>query len=298
MPTLLLTGAGGQLGQELQALASHYPDWVFLAPKREDLDITDTNALARYFQQYQPDYCLNTAAYTAVDKAEQEEELAFAINATAAGMLARLCQEHGTQLIHYSTDYVYESGIDRPLIETDITEPEGIYAASKLSGDKLVLHTLPSAMIIRTSWVYSSYGHNFVKTMLRLGQERDHLSVVFDQVGTPTYAHDLAQASLQIIEQVEKGETPREKLGGVFHYSNEGVTSWYDFSITIFDANGLSCEVAPIESKAYPTPAARPHYSVLNKAKIKAAFGLRIPHWQDGLRRCLIQINAGEPSWK
>jgi dTDP-4-dehydrorhamnose reductase len=290
MPTILITGAGGQLGCELQALANNYPQWTFLAPTRQELDITDDDALGAYFEKYKPDYCLNTAAYTAVDKAEQEQQQAYAINANAAAAVARLCKDYGTQLVHYSTDYVYKDGVNRPLIEIDITTGNSVYADSKLTGDTLVLQALPTAMIIRTSWVYSSFGHNFVKTMLRLGREREQLSVVFDQIGTPTYAYDLAAVSLELIAKAETGEISKEELGGIFHYSNEGVTSWYDFAIRIFELSQVDCKVLPIESKDYPTPAKRPHYSVLNKAKIKHAFGLTIPHWQDGLERCLKKL--------
>ncbi|MEL7221294.1 MAG: dTDP-4-dehydrorhamnose reductase [Bacteroidota bacterium] len=290
MPTILITGAGGQLGQELQTLSNHYPRWTFLAPTRQELDITDQVALPAFFAKHQPDYCLNTAAYTAVDKAETEQELAYAINAQAAAAIARLCQTHDTQLIHYSTDYAYKGDYNRPLLEDDATLGDGIYAKSKLQGDQMVLQELPAAMVIRTSWVYSSFGHNFVKTMLRLGQQRDALSVVFDQIGTPTYAYDLAAASLKIIEKIESGTVNKEDASGIFHYSNEGVCSWYDFAIRIFELSGIQCTVSPIESKDYPTPASRPHYSVLNKAKIKNTFELSIPHWQDGLERCLKKL--------
>lgn len=290
MPTILITGAGGQLGQELQSLASHYPQWTFLAPTRQELDITDESILIDFFNTHQPDYCLNTAAYTAVDKAEEEHDLAYAINAQAAAAIARLCKQHNTQLIHYSTDYVYKGDNNRPLLENDATLGDGVYAQSKLQGDQLVLREMPTAMIIRTSWVYSSFGHNFVKTMLRLGQQREALSVVFDQIGTPTYAYDLAAASLEIIKKSETGQVSKQQLGGIFHYSNEGVCSWYDFAIRIFELSDIECKVSPIESKDYPTPASRPHYSVLNKAKIKNALGITIPHWQDGLKRCLAKL--------
>jgi len=295
MPTILITGAGGQLGQELQAFDHRYPNWTFLAPTRQSLDITDESALQAFFATHKPDYCLNTAAYTAVDKAEEEQEQAYAINAQAAAAIARFCLHHNTQLIHYSTDYVYKGDYNRPLLEDDATLGDGIYAQSKLQGDQLVLQELPAAMIIRTSWVYSSFGHNFVKTMLRLGKQRDALSVVFDQIGTPTYAYDLAAASLEIIKKIESGAISKQDASGVFHYSNEGVCSWYDFAICIFECSDIKCKVSPIESKDYPTPASRPHYSVLNKAKIKKTFDLNIPHWQDGLKRCLETIKKQLP---
>ncbi len=290
MPTLLITGAGGQLGKEFKALESAYPNWNFIAPTRQELDICDENSVAWFFEKHQPDYCLNTAAYTAVDKAETEQEQAYKVNRDAAVFVARQCQLHHSQLIHFSTDYVYKSGVSRPLIETDATAPEGVYAASKLAGDEDILVTLPGAMVIRTSWVYSTFGHNFVKTMLRLGEERDELGIVFDQIGTPTYARDIAVAVLNIIDKVASGKLPNNSLSGIFHYSNEGVCSWYDFALSIFELSSIICEVKPIESKAYPTPAKRPHFSVLNKAKIKEQFEMTIPHWRDSLRECLEKL--------
>jgi dTDP-4-dehydrorhamnose reductase len=290
MPKLLITGAGGQLGKEFASLAAIFPQWHFLLPTREELDITDIAKLEDFFATHRPDYCLNTAAYTAVDKAEEDRDTAFAINATAAQHLATTCKKQGTHLFHYSTDYVYQVGIDRPLKETDPTLPQNVYAASKLAGDQMVSITLPAATIIRTSWVYSSYGHNFVKTMLRLGKERSKLRVVFDQVGTPTYAYDLALFTLQLIEKIEIGLLEPQQLAGIFHYSNEGVCSWYDFALAIFELSGISCDVDPIESREYPTPAQRPNYSVLNKAKIKQVSGLKIPYLRDALNRCLLKI--------
>ena len=287
MPKILITGAGGQVGQELLSLQQQYPDWTFYAPTREGLDICDASQVQEVINQFQPDYCLNTAAYTAVDRAEEEQKRAMEVNATAAKQLAQICQANGTHLIHYSTDYVYAAGISRPLREDDPTDPAGVYAATKLKGDQLVQAAQPAATIIRTSWVYSSFGHNFVKTMLRLGQERDQLRVVFDQIGTPTYARDLARTTLQIIQQVEMGKTSLAALAGIFHYSNEGVCSWYDFALAIFELARLDCQVSPIESKEYPTPAQRPNFSVLNKAKIKAATGISIPHWREALVECL-----------
>lgn len=291
MPTLLITGAGGQLGQEFADLANSFSEWHFLLPTRSQLDITDTAQIEDFFAHYRPDYCLNTAAYTAVDRAEEDRDTAFAINATAVQQLATICKKHGTHLFHYSTDYVYQSGIDRPLKENDPTLPQSVYAASKLAGDQMVSMILPEATIIRTSWVYSSYGHNFVKTMLRLGSERSELRVVFDQVGTPTYAQDLALYTLQLIEKIEAGILDRHQLAGVFHFSNEGVCSWYDFAQAIFDLSEITCDVYPIESWEYPTPAQRPYYSVLNKAKIKKASGINIPYWREALQRCLKKIN-------
>ena len=290
MPKILITGAGGQLGQALRVLATAFhPTWECYFPTRSELDITDGAAVAAFFQRVQPDYCLNTAAYTAVDRAEEESARAFASNAEAVKFLAEECATHGTHLFHYSTDYVYQAGIDRPLREDDPTAPAGVYAASKLAGDQAVLRALPAATILRTSWVYSSFGHNFLHTMLRLGRERAELRVVFDQVWSPTNAHDLAAVTLQLIARVEQGQLPRHELAGIYHYSNEGVCSWYDFALAIFEIAGVDCKVVPIESHEYPTAAQRPHYSVLNKRKIKAAFGLEIPHWRASLRDCLAE---------
>lgn len=292
MPTLLITGAGGQLGKEFAFLANSYPDWHFLLPVRDELDITDTAAIEAFFTNHQPDYCLNTAAYTAVDRAEEDRDSAFAINATAVHQLAMICKKYGTHLFHYSTDYVYASGIDRPLREDDPTQAQSVYAASKLAGDQMINMTLPTATIIRTSWVYSSYGHNFVKTMLRLGTERPELRVVFDQVGTPTYAQDLALYTLKLIEKLEASLLVPEELAGIFHFSNEGVCSWYDFAQAIFELSGITCTVYPIESGEYPTPAQRPNYSVLNKTKIKKVSGMNIPYWREALQRCLKSIGS------
>jgi dTDP-4-dehydrorhamnose reductase len=290
MPTLLITGAGGQLGKEFAGLANSFPKWHFLLPPRSELDITDTAKIEEFFASNRPDYCLNTAAYTAVDRAEEDRDTAFAINANAAQQLAMVCKKYNTHLFHYSTDYVYQSGIDRPLKEDDPTQPQGVYAASKLAGDQMVSMILPEATIIRTSWVYSSHGHNFVKTMLHLGKERSELRVVFDQVGTPTYAYDLALYTLELIEKIEVG-LDAHQLAGIFHFSNEGVCSWYDFALAIFELSGITCNVYPIESWEYPTPAQRPNYSVLNKAKIKKISGINIPHWREALQRCLDKIS-------
>jgi len=280
--TILITGANGQIGRELQALQAEFSDLQYIALDRSTLDMTNAGAIQRVIAGTTFDACINCAAYTAVDKAEQENELAFAINAHAPGILAEACWEKGVQLIHYSSDYVYHNGINRPLLETDPSMPRSIYAHSKLEGDKRVLAAHPGALVFRTSWVYSTFGHNFVKTMLRLGQERDTLRVVNDQIGTPTYARDIARMSLQILLSEQSG-----KQAGIFNYSNEGVCSWYDFARAIFDLSGIPCRVEPIPSTAYPTPAARPSYSVLDKSKFKVAFGLEIPYWRDSLVECL-----------
>lgn len=284
--TILVTGAGGQLGQCLKQCAPDWPQFNFIFTDRGQLDIADKAMTEAWFNKIAPvDYCLNCAAYTAVDKAESEPKRAFAINRDGVAYLAEACRKRSVSLIHFSTDYVYGGQTNRPLTEDAPVQPAGVYAQSKLEGERRALQINPLTTVIRTSWVYSEFGHNFLKTMLRLGRERKELNVVFDQVGTPTYAGDLAEAVLTMIEAVESGKISRDLLSGVYHYSNEGVASWYDFAEAIFELSGLAVNVHPIESKDFPTPAARPAFSVLNKAKIKAAFGLEIAHWRVALER-------------
>jgi dTDP-4-dehydrorhamnose reductase len=233
---------------------------------------------------------INCAAYTAVDKAENDVKLATKINVNGARNLAKACQKYDATLIHISTDYVYHNNQNTPFKEGDKVSPKGVYAKTKLRGDNAVLKFCDKGVILRTSWVYGTFGHNFVKTMLRLGKERESLNVVFDQIGTPTYARDLAKAILKIIYKVENQQVEAAQLRGIFHYSNEGVTSWYDFTQAIFEMRGLSCKVSPIESSQYPTPAQRPPFSVLNKGKIKETFGIEIPHWRESLAECLKEL--------
>lgn len=280
--TILIIGSNGQLGRELQALSAEFPGLKLVPIDRSRLDVSDATAIAPFCNSIDFDVCINCAAYTAVDKAEQEKELALAINAEAPAQLAAVCLAKGAQLIHYSSDYVYHNQENRPLLESDATTPKGIYAQSKLEGDLRVLANHPGALVFRTSWVYSSFGHNFVKTMLRYGAERGALRVVNDQIGSPTYARDIARMTLQLIQN---GKAVQHS--GLFNYSNEGVCSWYDFAQAIFELSGVKCKVGAIPSSEYPTPAARPHYSVLDKGKFKVAFGLDIPFWRDSLRGCL-----------
>ncbi len=281
--TILVTGANGQVGYELKNLAAQYPNFQFVFTTRQGLDITNPEAIQALFAEYSIDYCINCAAYTAVDKAETETELAQAVNVEGVKNLAHACFTHQAQLIHFSTDYVYHTDHQKPYKETDQTSPKTIYAKTKLEGERVATTLLPSTIIIRTSWVYSSHGNNFVKTMLKLGRKLDNLNVIFDQIGTPTYARDLAQATLQII----KSHADLTPYSGIYHYSNEGVTSWYDFATAIFEYKNIDCPIQPIETKDYPTPAKRPHFSVLNKTKIKTTFNLSIPHWQVSLKACL-----------
>ena len=288
--TILITGANGQVGQCFRQLAAQYPQWQFIFNDFPELDITNRRAVFSFFQQNKINWCVNCAAYTAVDKAESEPEMARKINVAGAKNLAEACAAQKIPLVHLSTDYVYHNRQNTPFREGDPVSPKSVYARTKLSGDRAALKANPLAMVVRTSWVYSPFGNNFVKTMLRLGAERPSLNVVFDQIGTPTYAPDLAAAILQIIQKIETREVPRENLGGVWHYSNEGVTSWYDFAKAVFEIKKMACRVNPIETKDYPTPALRPPFSLLNKAKIKAAFGLEIPHWRESLEKCLTAL--------
>lgn len=288
MQNILVTGANGQLGQAIKLIAGSYPAFNFIYTDYQELDITNTSAIAEFFSQQTIHACINCAAYTAVDKAETEEEKAFQLNFEAALNLAEACLQHSAQLVHVSTDYVFDGRYYRPYTESDEASPQSIYGASKLRGEAAALGANPDAVVIRTSWLYSQFGVNFVKRMKELMQERPSLNVVFDQVGSPTYAVDLAQVILQVL--VHRQENPGATIGGVYHYSNEGVTSWYDFAVAIKELTGSSCEISPITSDQYPTPAQRPAYSVLNKQKIRNTFDIKIPYWRDSLQLCLKQL--------
>jgi dTDP-4-dehydrorhamnose reductase len=294
MSSILVTGANGQVGQELQALAPQFPDFDFVFADLPDFDITDTEGIRTLYEQHQFKYCINCAAYTAVDKAESDAELAYKVNVLGVENLVKRGLDYGTQLIQLSTDYVYHNHQNTPFKEGDSTNPQGVYASTKLQGDEIAAKFDQHSMVIRTSWVYSTFGHNFVKTMLRLGNEREKLNVIFDQIGTPTYAYDLAKAILTIIQKVESNTVSAEKLAGVYHYSNEGVTSWYDFAKAIFRIEDIQCKVDPIETKDYPTPAKRPHFSLLNKTKIKSTFDIKIPHWEESLKHCLVKLRQAK----
>ena len=283
--SILVTGANGQLGNELRTLSVMYPDYTFTFIGRDELDLSNTENIRAYFAGKAFDVIINCAAYTAVDKAESEQALARAINTTALETLAHIAKEKNSSLIHISTDYVFDGQNFKPYKESDPANPQGIYGQTKLDGEQAMLAINPAnSIIIRTSWVYSSFGNNFVKTMLRLGKERAELGVIYDQVGTPTYARDLAQAIISIIQHPILNA---QKSTEIYHFSNEGVCSWYDFAKAIFEFSAIHCHVKPIETKDYPTPATRPHYSLLNKAKIKNTFGITIPYWQDSLHECL-----------
>lgn len=283
-PLILITGGHGQLGSELKALLQQHPEFRFVATDKEDLSIDDAAAVEAWFAAHKPAYCINAAAYTAVDKAETDTELAYLINATATGILAAACKKHGARFVHVSTDYVFDGNSSEPYTEDHPTDPINAYGASKERGEELCMEENAESIIIRTAWVYSSYGNNFVKTMQRLMKERDSLNVVSDQIGAPTYAADLAAAIIQIISN-------GLWVAGIYHYSNQGRISWYDFAVAIRDLSGLQCEVHPIPSSQYPTPAKRPAFSLLNTAKIRSTYGIEIPEWQQSLQRCIDLLN-------
>lgn len=285
---VLVTGANGQLGSEIRVLAVDFPNWEFVFTDFEELSITNEKAVLAFFDAHRPDICINCAAYTAVDKAEDanEQALVEAVNAEAVGFLAAACKQYASKLIHISTDYVFDGSAVTPYLETDPPHPASVYGATKLKGEQLALQTT-DALIIRTAWVYSSFGKNFVKTMMRLMQEKPTVNVVDDQRGSPTYAADLAAVILKIIAS--------EKWApGIYHYTNEGAISWFDFALAIKEIKGYSTRVQPIPTTGYPTPAQRPAYSVLDKEKIKKTYGIVIPDWRDSLKICIAKICAKE----
>ena len=279
----MICGAGGQLGQKLIGAARALEDVRIFAYNRSSLDITKPTDLRAAFAEAKPDICFNAAAYTAVDRAEAEPKKCRLVNVEGARRLAAACYEAEIGFVHFSTDYVYDDGYNRPLREDDRTLGSSVYARTKLEGENVVMAHHPDAYVLRTSWVYAEYGHNFVRTMLRLGTERDQLSIVADQVGSPTYAADLAAAALQL---VVSGADP-----GIYNFANSGVCSWYDFAHAIFEISGTDCELRPIRTEQYPTPAKRPSYSVLDTRKIAAVTGT-LPHWRDSLRICLAKIQT------
>lgn len=288
MKKILVTGSKGQLGNELQKIAPEFQGFDFLFTDIEELDILDPIALEKFVSSFKPDFIINCAAYTAVDKAESEKEKAEMLNAFAVRNLRNISEKDSIFLIHISTDYVYDGKNHRPYVEDDAVSPLSAYGRSKLNGER-ELSSYPNVIIIRTSWLYSSFGSNFVKTILRLGKEKPEIKVVFDQVGTPTYASDLAKAIMSILGNSINNKTNLQS--GIYHYSNEGVCSWYDFTLEIIQLSGLKCKIKPIVSGEYPTIAVRPFYSVLDKSKIKSTFGIEIPHWKESLQKCLKQLN-------
>lgn len=283
---ILVTGANGQLGSEIKELADIYNKNKFVFADLPDLDICDYTALFNYVVEHKIEVIINCAAYTAVDEAETDIDIAEKVNAIAVENLVKVMQSVKGKLIQISTDYVFDGTNHIPYVESDIVNPLGVYGSTKLNGEKKVLSANINGIVIRTSWLYSSFGNNFVKTMLRLGNERPNLNVIFDQVGTPTYAKDLAVACLEILSNNED----LTSNGKLYHFSNEGVASWYDFAKAIMELGNVSCYIKPIESKDYPTPAKRPFYSLLNKGKIKSDFQIEIPYWRDSLKECIQKL--------
>lgn len=281
--TILVTGSNGQLGNEIRILAKEYSEYNFLFTSRSELSIEEAESVKLFFQKNQIDFCINCAAYTAVDKAESQKDSAFQINANAVGELAKVCAEFGTKLIHISTDYVYDGSSSTALREDSPVGPVNVYGASKLQGEGLALQNNPSTLIIRTSWVYSSFGNNFVKTMIRLLTEKNEINVINDQLGSPTYAADLAGVIMKLIQQMEKGKS----FSGIVNYSNGGITTWYDFAEEIKSLIHSDCKINPIPTTSYPTPAKRPLYSVLDTSKIKRMLQIQIPSWKESLKKCI-----------
>mgnify|MGYP001553283462 CR=1 FL=1 len=281
--TILVTGANGQLANELKIISAHYPSNQFLFKTKEDLPIENAEAVELFFEKNRIDYCINCAAYTAVDKAESEKEKAFLINADAVGELANVCKIHQAKLIHISTDYVYDGSSNIPLREDNPIGPVNIYGSSKLKGEELALSNNPSTLIIRTSWVYSSFGNNFVKTMLRLFKEKEEINVINDQLGSPTYAADLAEVIMMFVEKMEEGND----FLGIVNYCNAGVTTWYEFAEEIKAWTNSNCIINPIPTSSYKTAAKRPLYSVLDTSKIKELLQVEIPSWKESLKKCI-----------
>ena len=280
---ILITGCNGQLGNEMQQLEKIHPQHVYFNTDVQELDITDREAVEAFVEEHQIDGIVNCAAYTAVDKAESNVELCTLLNATAPAYLAQAIERRGGWFVQISTDYVFDGTNHVPYVETDEVCPNSTYGRTKLEGEQQAMSACRRTMIIRTAWLYSSFGNNFVKTMIRLGREKSELGVIFDQIGTPTYARDLAVA---IFSAIDKGIVP-----GIYHYSNEGVISWYDFAKAIHRLAGITtCRVRPLHTSEYPTPAARPHYSVLDKTKIKQTYALEIPYWEESLAECVLQL--------
>ncbi|MFT4803195.1 MAG: dTDP-4-dehydrorhamnose reductase [Mariniflexile sp.] len=285
MYNILVTGANGQLGSEIRVVASKYSNYNFIFTDVQELDICNHNGVQQFIAENNINAIINCAAYTAVDKAEEQFEVADKINHMAVANFAQIAKDNNIRLVHISTDYVFDGKAYKPYTETDIPNPQSVYGRTKLAGETAMQHISPAnSIIIRTSWVYSSYGNNFVKTMLRLGKERDELNVVADQIGTPTNAADLAKAILEILPKIENKEVE------FFHYSNEGVCSWFDFAKAIFEIQDLRIKIKPIETWQFPTPAKRPFYSVLNKNTIKKKYKVEVPYWRNALKESLNKI--------
>ena len=280
---ILITGCNGQLGNEMQLLEEANPQHTYFNTDVAELDITDSAAIEKFVNENQIDGIVNCAAYTAVDKAEDNQELCRLLNTVAPGYLAAAIEKRGGWLIQVSTDYVFDGSNHTPYTEDEPTCPNSVYGSTKLDGEKAAQQACSRTMIVRTAWLYSTFGNNFVKTMIRLGKEKPELGVIFDQIGTPTYARDLAVALFAAINQ---GVVP-----GIYHFSNEGVISWYDFTKAIHRIAGItSCHVRPLHTAEYPTPANRPHYSVLDKTKIKQTYNIEVPYWEESLKECILKL--------
>ena len=283
MKNILITGANGQLGNEMRVLSAEHPEYTYFFTDVAELDICDEQSVLDFVKTNDLHVIVNCAAYTAVDKAEENVELCTKLNADAVGYLAKAAEANQAEFIQISTDYVFDGTAHVPYQETEPTCPNSVYGSTKLAGEQKALTLCSRAMVIRTAWLYSTFGNNFVKTMIRLGKERDSLGVIFDQIGTPTYARDLARA---IYAAIVQGVQP-----GIYHFSNEGVCSWFDFTKAIHRLAGITtCQVKPLHTEEYPTPAKRPHYSVLDKTKIKATYGIEIPYWMDSLQDCVSEL--------
>jgi dTDP-4-dehydrorhamnose reductase len=286
---ILVTGSNGQLGQELRQLSQKHPVHEFIFTDILELDITNRQSVDQFFKDHKPETVINCAGYTAVDKAETDLSLAFELNGASVGHLAMNASKAGAIFIHISTDFVYDGNKNTPYVEEDRVNPQSVYAKSKYQGELETMKHVSRGFILRTSWLYSEFMNNFVKTIIVKGGERGHLNVVYDQVGTPTYARDLADAILKILPAL-KNQNGVE----IYNYSNEGVVSWYDFANAIVEFSGIKCEISPILTEQYPLPAARPAYSVMNKAKFRQKFGIEIPFWRDSLRECIQKITNYE----
>ena len=285
MKNILITGANGQLGNEMRVLSAENKEYTYFFTDVAELDICNAQAILDFVKANDINVIVNCAAYTAVDKAEESIELCTKLNADAVGYLAEAAEANGAEFIQISTDYVFDGTAHTPYQETEPTCPNSVYGHTKLAGEQNALTLCSRSMVIRTAWLYSTFGNNFVKTMIRLGKERDSLGVIFDQIGTPTYARDLARA---IFAAIRQGVVP-----GIYHFSNEGVCSWYDFTKAIHRLAGITtCQVKPLHTEEYPTPAKRPHYSVLDKSKIKKTYGIEVPYWEESLQECIAQLKV------
>ncbi len=280
MATILITGGNGQLGNEMRVISLQYSEHNFIFTDVEELDICNKKAIDAFVKDQKVTIIVNCAAYTAVDKAEDDVELCYKINAEAVRNIGEVARQNDIKVIHVSTDYVFDGTNHIPYTEDETVCPATVYGKSKLEGEKALLETCPESVIIRTAWLYSSFGSNFVKTMMKLGSERESLNVIFDQIGTPTYAADLSEAIMKVISN-------DLFVPGIYHFSDEGACSWYDFTKSIHRIAGIKCDVRPIETKDYPARTPRPHYSVLNKTKIKSTYGIVIPHWEESLVKCI-----------